>query len=51
MKFAKELASSSKEVRDKAFEDLAQYLIETAETDELEHMKVWKALYYCTFLI
>ena len=46
-KFGQALASSDKEVRDKAVKALERYLRGAHDIEELEVRKIWKALFYC----
>ena len=46
-KFGQALASSDKDVRDKAVKALERYLRRAHDIEELELRKIWKALFYC----
>ena len=49
-KFGKALASSDKEVRDKAVKALERYLSTARDISEAELRKIWKALFYCFWM-
>ena len=51
LKFAKSLADPDKTVRDRTIKALLSFLNNTAELDDIEMLKLWKALYYVMIAI
>jgi len=47
---ARNLVTSEKSVRDSSVQELQKYLNSLDSCEELVMMKLWKALFYCTFL-
>ena len=45
--FGQLLASNDKVTRDKAVKSLTRHLKRSPHIDELELMRIWKALFYC----
>jgi hypothetical protein len=50
IKLAKSLVHPDKEIRDATILSLKQYLTNLETVEELEMLKLWKALYYCYWL-
>lgn len=48
--FAKSLANPNKTIRDKTLKELKKYLSSINDIDDLQMLKLWKALFYCLWL-
>ena len=46
--FIKNLASSDNQTRDQALDSLRAFLSSRSEISELDLLKLWKGLFYCT---
>jgi hypothetical protein len=51
IKLAKSLVHPEKEIRDATIVSLKQYLTNLEQVDEVEMLKLWKALFYCYWLV
>lgn len=51
VKIAKLLTAPEREIRNKALDVVEKYLKSKSTFTELDFMKLWKALYYCTYII
>lgn len=50
VKFARSLVNPEKPVRDKTLASLRKYVASIASFEDIEMLKLWKALYYCMWL-
>jgi hypothetical protein len=48
MGLARKLAHNDKAVRDSAIDMVVQWLDQRKQLTDLDYLKLWKALYYCT---